>query len=62
VDQLFHLRFGGRDHLRIAVAGVDDRDAGKAIEIFAAVDIGDGAPLAVSITMGTTDFMKPVIT
>src|ERR1041385_2589957 len=43
VDQFFHLRLGGGDNMRIAVAGIHYRDAGKAVEIFAAVDIGDGS-------------------
>ncbi len=43
VDKLVHLRLGRRDHAGIAVSGVDHRDAGKAIEIFASVDVGDGS-------------------
>ena len=42
VDKLVHLRLGRRDHTGIAVPGVDHGDAGKAIKIFAAVDVGDG--------------------
>ena len=42
VDKLVHLRLGGGDHAGIAVPGVNHGNAGKAIEIFAAVDIGDG--------------------
>ena len=42
VDKLVHLRLGRRDHAGIAVAGIDHGDTGEAIEIFAAIDVGDG--------------------
>ena len=41
MNQLVHLRFGRGDHLRIAVARIDDRNSRKAIEIFPAVYIRD---------------------
>jgi hypothetical protein len=41
VDQLLHLCLRRRDDVGIAVAGVDHGDAGKAIEIFTAIDVSD---------------------
>src|SRR5450755_1440618 len=43
VDEFIHLRLGCRDHVVIAVARSDHRDAREAIEIFATVDVGDGS-------------------
>ena len=40
MNQLVGLGFGGGNHLRIAVAGVDHGDAGKTVDILAAPDIG----------------------
>ena len=37
VDQLVELRLGGGDHLRVAMPGVDDGDAGEAIDVLGAV-------------------------
>ena len=42
MDQFVHLRLGGGDDLGIDVSGVDHRNAGEAVEIFAAVNVGDG--------------------
>ena len=39
MHQFFHLSFCGSNHLRIAVPGVHDRNAGKTINIVAAMDI-----------------------
>ena len=52
MDQLVHLLLRGGDDLRIAVAGVDHRNAGEAVKILAAGDVGDDGALALSITMG----------
>ena len=37
--------FGGGNHLRIAVAGVDDGNYRKAVDIFPAVDVGNNRTL-----------------
>ena len=48
VDHLVHLRFGGGDHLRVAVSGVDDGDTGEAIDVLRAVLIPDGGPFGLA--------------
>ena len=47
MDKFVHLGFGGSDDLGIVVARVDNRDAGEAVEVLAAVDIGDGGAAGV---------------
>src|SRR5580704_6142103 len=47
VDKLVHLSFGGSDDLPIVVSGIDYGNAGKTIEVLAAVDIGDGSTAGV---------------
>ena len=45
VDDLVHLRLGGGDHARVAVPGVDDGDAGEAVDVLRAVLVPDGRAL-----------------
>ena len=44
VNKFIHLRFGSRNHLRIAMAGIYYGNARKTIEVFAAVHVGDDCP------------------
>ena len=41
VGETVELRLDRRDHLRVAVAGVDDGDAGREVDVAAALDIPD---------------------
>jgi hypothetical protein len=42
VDHLVHLRFGGGDHLRVAMPGIDNGDTGETVDVLGAVLIPDG--------------------